>query len=262
MSDISLRVWTGSFRAAAIHFLISAVLIIAVAVIIFKFWYPAPLANATGMLAVFNIVIIAAFVSGPLLTFIVYKKNKKSLRSDLAIIVMIQFAIFSYGVYSLAKARPIWLTFYNNRFELVGLNDVESINLVNANKSYTIPSLTGPKWVAAKPSGSLSEIEDLKLWNRMGAKIAYRPDFYYPIEEAYPEIRQKSYELSLLKAANNDIEISRQISPYPNAVGWLPLWAKNQHMVVLIDQKGSPLNIVELHPWTQHQMNTIVTNVH
>ena len=259
MFNIFSRVWAGSFRAAAIHLLFSVLFVGIAAVVTFKVWYPVPLATATGVLAIFKIVIMAAFVSGPLLTLIVYKKNKKSLRSDLAIIVMIQLSILFYGIYSLAQARPIWLTFYNNRFELVRINDVEDINLVNASKKYTTPSFTGPKWVAAKPSGSLSEIEDLKLWNRMGAKIAYNPNFYYSIEEAYPLIKKKAYELSSLTVANNDVDINRQVKKYPKAVGWLPLWAQEQHMVVLIDKDGAPIATVNLRPWTKNQMNTIIT---
>lgn len=259
MSQQPNYIWTDSFKAATIHLFFSLLVAGALALLLFKVWYPVPLASATGMFTIFAIVFAVNLISGPLLTFVVYKKNKKSLIFDLTVIFIIQVAALAYGVYSLAQARPIWLTFYDNRFELVRGNDIESVYLKGVNKEYTQPSLTGVQWVAAKPVGSLTEIEDLKLWNRIGAKIAYRPDFYYPIGNAYPQIKAKAHELSSLKSANNDVEISRQISTYPEAVGWLPLWAQKQHMVVLINKEGIPIAVVDLRPWTKKQMNTVVT---
>ncbi|MGM8910623.1 TfpX/TfpZ family type IV pilin accessory protein [Psychrobacter sp. 1U1] len=260
MSPQPIRIWADSFKAAAIHLSLSFLIAGALAILLFKFWYPVPLAEATGVFAIFAIVFFVDLIIGPLLTLIVYKKNKKSLVFDLATIAIIQIAALSYGIYSLSQARPVWLTFYNNRFETVKLNDIEKSYLENAPEQYTRFSWSGPKWVAAKPTGTFQQIKDLKFGNKLGAKIAHQPALYYPIEQAYPEIKTKAYDLTKLEAANNITEIDKHTSLYPNVAGWLPLWGQQQHMVVFIDEKGKPLKIVNLRPWTEEQMNTVLTS--
>lgn len=260
MAQQPIRIWADSIRAAAIHLSVSLLIVGTLALLVFKVWYPTPLAAATGVLAIFAMVFVVDLIIGPLLTLIVYKKNKKSLVFDLTVIAIIQIAALSFGVYSLSQARPVWLTFYDNRFELVRLNDIESVYLENASKEYTEMSLTGPKWVAAKPIGTYQEIEDLKFGNKLGAKIAHQPALYYPIEQAYSEIAAKAYQLSALEAANNKVDIDKYISQNSTAARWLPLWGQQQHMVVLIDETGMPLRVVNLRPWTEEQINTVLTS--
>tara|TARA_R110002020_G_scaffold315972_1_gene531030 strand:+ start:1366 stop:2154 length:789 start_codon:yes stop_codon:yes gene_type:complete len=255
-----IRIWADSIRAAAIHLSVSLLIVGALALLVFKVWYPTPLATATGVFVIFAMVFVVDLLIGPLLTLVVYKKNKKSLVFDLTVIALIQIAALSYGIYSLSQARPVWLAFYNNRFEIVRLNDIEDIYLESASPKYIHFSLTGPKWVAAKPRGTFQEIEDLKFGNKLGAKIAHQPALYYPIEQAYSEIVVKAYKLSALEAANNKTDIDKYISQNLKAAGWLPLWGQYQHMVVLIDKSGIPLGIVDLRPWTDEQMNTVLTS--
>ena len=260
MSQQPIRVWKDSIKAAAIHLCLSLFIVGALALLIFNIWYPMPLAAATGVAVIFAMVFVVDLIIGPLLTLVVYKKNKKSLLFDLTVIVITQIAALSYGIYSLSQARPVWLAFYNNRFEIVRLNDIEDSYLENAAEEYTHASLTGPKWIAAKPMGTFQKIEDLKLGNRLGAKIAHQPALYYPIEQAYPEIKTNARELSKLEIANDKIAIDKHITANPNAVGWLPLWGQQQHMVVLIDKNGVPLNIIDLRPWTPEQISTVLTS--
>lgn len=260
MTQQPIRIWADSVRAASIHLSVSLLIVGILALLIFKVWYPMPLATATGVFVIFAMVFVVDLIIGPLLTLVVYKKGKKSLVFDLTVIVIIQIAALSYGVYSLSQARPVWLTFYNNRFELVRLNDIESIYLKDAPKKYTEMSLTGPKWVAAKPIGNNQEIEGLEFGNKLGAKIAHQPALYYPIEQAYSEIAVKAYKLSALEAANSKADIDKYVSLNPKATGWLPLWGQQQHMVVFIDKNGMPLNVVDLRPWTEEQINTVLTS--
>lgn len=260
MSQQPIRIWAASLKAAAIHLCLSLFIVGALALLIFKVWYPTPLAAATGVFAIFAMVFVVDLLIGPLLTLVVYKKNKKSLVFDLTVIVIIQIAALSYGIYSLSQARPVWLAFYNNRFEVVRLNDIEDSYLESAAEEYTHPSLTGPQWIAAKAIGNEQDIENLEMGNKLGAKIAHQPALYYPIEQAYPEIKTNARELSKLEIANDKIAIDKHITANPNAVGWLPLWGQQQHMVVLIDKNGVPLNIIDLRPWTPEQISTVLTS--
>ena len=45
-------------------------------------------------------------IVGPLLSLLVYKEGKKTLKMDLSIIVLVQILAMSYGVYVIAQSRP------------------------------------------------------------------------------------------------------------------------------------------------------------
>ena len=63
-------------------------------------------------------------ILGPVLGFIVFKEGKKTLKMDLAIIIVLQLSALSYGLFSIYQGRPVWLVFQNDHFDLVRLNDV------------------------------------------------------------------------------------------------------------------------------------------
>ncbi|MGM8899908.1 hypothetical protein ACS8FC_14940, partial [Psychrobacter sp. 1Y4] len=68
MSQEPIRIWKASFKAAAIHLGFSFILVSALAILVFTIWYPAPLAKATGVYAVFTMTLVVDFFIGPLLT--------------------------------------------------------------------------------------------------------------------------------------------------------------------------------------------------
>jgi hypothetical protein len=102
----------------SISFLIS---LIAVGVI-FYIWYPYP-AQAVGVTQLFIMLIVIDVIVGPIMTFLIYKKDFNVFKIDLAIIVIIQVAAFLYGFYSIAQGRPAWIVFNQNKFELVRANE-------------------------------------------------------------------------------------------------------------------------------------------
>lgn len=56
-------------------------------------------------------------VLGPLLTFVVYKLNKRELVRDLAIILAVQISVFSFGVWTIYQQSPyVQVLTHNNLF--------------------------------------------------------------------------------------------------------------------------------------------------
>jgi len=64
---------------------------------LFFIWYPQPLAKAVGVIHIFIMLIVIDVILGPSLSFFVYKEAKKTLKFDLAVIILIQ--IFSFRVW-------------------------------------------------------------------------------------------------------------------------------------------------------------------
>ena len=102
------------------HLSLSFLIAILVIGLVFFIWYPSPLATAVGVTHIFLMLLVIDVILGPLLGLLVYKEGKKTLKFDLSVIIFIQICALVYGVYTIAKGRPVWLVYNIDRIELVG----------------------------------------------------------------------------------------------------------------------------------------------
>lgn len=218
---------------------------------IFTVWYPAPLAKATGVTYIVLLMIAIDVIVGPVLGFIVYKAHKKTLKFDLAVVILLQLAALSYGVYSLAEGRPVWMAFNGNRFELIRNNElVDTDNANKADNEYYHPSLLGPKYVAVKIAEDQIEREKNMFEELQGGiSLAQRPERYVAIAEANGRIIETAEGVSDLKNYNSEQAVDSILDSYPNASSYLALKANEVDMTVLLDEKGNTIEIVDLRPW-------------
>lgn len=84
-------------------------------------WYPQPLLALQGGLLVMGILLGVDVVLGPLMTLLVFspRKPRRELRFDLAVIVSVQMAAFSYGGWVVYSERPQYLVFAHSQFFVV-----------------------------------------------------------------------------------------------------------------------------------------------
>ena len=94
-------------KAAGIHMLISAVVGFLISLLIYKGWYPGILSAAMNVSSVAFVVLAVDVVLGPLLTFIVFNSNKKSLEIDLAVVGVVQVVALMMGLHSIYQGRPV-----------------------------------------------------------------------------------------------------------------------------------------------------------
>ncbi len=91
------------------------------------------------MTEIFLLLLLIDVVLGPLLTLIVYKKGKRTLVMDLAVIAALQLAALTYGLLDrrgrYVSARS---AFGGNHFELVRKADIEPLDPARE------PSFQGP----------------------------------------------------------------------------------------------------------------------
>jgi len=63
-------------------------------------------------------------------------------------------------------------------------------------------------------------------------------------------MQKHAQDLSLLNQFNANNDVQNVINTYPAATAWLPLRAKHQNMVVLINKETAQvIAIVDLRPW-------------
>lgn len=104
------------FKAAFIHILLSILVIGLFVLTIYFVWYPKPFFVISGVSEPLKLLVLIDVIIGPLLTFIVYKKNKKYLKLDLLLIAIMQIAALSYGVYTIYGGKPSMLVMHNGQF--------------------------------------------------------------------------------------------------------------------------------------------------
>lgn len=227
------------------HLFISICIGLTVIGLIFLVWYPAPLAKAVGVTHISLMLLAIDVILGPILGFIVFKEGKKTLKMDLAVIIVLQLSALLYGIYSIYQGRPAWLVFQNDHFDLVRLND--AVTVENAQKANWLQ----PQFKAVNLGKTSSEknkymIEEMQS----GVPASYRIERYMPIETSKAQLLAKKRDLKELEKFNKPAEVVNIIKKYPVAVGWMPLRVMTGiDMVVLIDSKGAVIKVVDLRPW-------------
>ena len=98
-------------RAFAIHLIASAAVILAFFCVMFFVWYPAPYFETDGGWKVLRILAGVDVVLGPLLTLIVFKPGKPSLKFDMSCIVLAQLSALIYGGTIIYQQRPAFVVF-------------------------------------------------------------------------------------------------------------------------------------------------------
>ncbi len=94
------------WQAFAIHLAISGFIFLCLLSVIMCIWFPGVFMQMGGWQGV-KIVASVDLVLGPLLTLIIYNREKKEIKFDLAIIAGIQFVCLAAGIWLVEKERPV-----------------------------------------------------------------------------------------------------------------------------------------------------------
>jgi hypothetical protein len=238
-------------RAALIHLGGSSLLAIATFALAFLVWYPAPLSRAVGLERILLVLLGVDVVAGPFLTFVIYKPGKRTLRFDLAVIIFLQLVAFAYGFVAIAQARPAWLVFNLDRFDLAQAQDLDQRHVLHADSAYRSAPWLGPKWVAARNPDDLDARNTLMFESAQGGPdLPQRIDLYVPLEREAASIRARAKSLDELARYNSADAVQAARTRWPQANAWLPLSAKTHSMSVLLHREDARvIAVVDLRPW-------------
>ena len=136
-------------KAAGIHFLISCVIFIIALAGMVLIWYPNQYFKLMGGLTLIITLASVDVILGPLLTFVVFDTDKKSLKFDLFCIAILQLLALAYGIYVMFQARPVFTVFNKNQFDISAVVDISSEELMRGRRTeFRKLSVTGPKLVS------------------------------------------------------------------------------------------------------------------
>ena len=240
------------FRAAAIHFAICAVVGVILLALFWCVWYPSPLFKAVGGDEVFLMLLAVDVVLGPLLTLVVFKAGKKSLKFDLAVIGLVQVAALSYGVWTLLVGRPVYIAGLGAKFAVVQANEIDDAELKTANQS--LPRW-GPQWVGTRQATDKAERERILFSSLGGADYGHFPQHHVPLQTMRDELLKEAKPISELRkrnAANNDALTAwlTQRGYTDQSAVFQGLRARSQDMAVILDAKtAAVVGIAPFKPW-------------
>lgn len=170
------------WKASATHLALSIVVIGGIALGAFLLWYPHALYRVAGLDRILIVMLAIDLTAGPLLTLIVYKAGKRSLRFDLTIIALCQAAFLAYGLHTLWAGRPVFLVATPEVYTLVFANEIDDADLAHAAQpEWRRLSWTGPVHVGARmPDDPAQRREVIEDFMAGGAGIERAPRRYLP----------------------------------------------------------------------------------
>lgn len=172
-------------KAATTHFFISVIIAITIACLIFLLWYPAPHHILSSGINLFLILISIDLTLGPLMTLVIFNKNKpnRELFRDVTIIALLQLLALIYGMNIMFQARPAYIVFEYNRFQVIYASDLSPELLAKAPQELRHLPITGPKYLSLRPMQNKEKL-DLLLQELSGFPLAYRTDMWRPYSDA------------------------------------------------------------------------------
>lgn len=239
------------WKASAIHCGVSFLLVSIIAALMASTWYPPLLAWAGGKTGLIGILLGVDVCIGPLLTLLVFKSGKPGLKFDLSMIALLQLLALGYGLYSMFEARPVYIVFSVDRFDLVSAVDIPQQGLEKAKQEqYKSLPLTGPKIVAVRPPQDSTENLNLSISAlRGGPDLPQLPQYYLAYQDATQEVLKKA--LPLAKLMGRDGPTRDKLAAWLDKekrtttdVKYLPLIGKAHELTVLID--GGTAKILDI----------------
>ena len=190
------------WQAAGTHLLICVAIAAAVITVMLGVWYPAPLFEAAGGTGLLYILVGVDVILGPLLTLIVFKSGKRGMKFDLAVIGLVQIAALVYGVHIVFLARPAFIVFVKDRFELATAVELDPAELAAAKyPEFRAPGWAGPLLVAADMPSDPKERDKLIDAALAGLDLQHFPRYYVPYAERVKEVLGKAVTIARLRAA-------------------------------------------------------------
>jgi hypothetical protein len=239
---VSARRWT-RWRAAGLHLLASSAIAAPVAAAVLWFWYPPPYFDLAGGRILLGVLLVVLLGSGPLLTLLVFRPGKPGLRFDLEAIALVQTAAFLYGCSILIEARPAFVVFVKDRFELVTAGSLEPNDLAEAQyPEFRHAPWTGPLLAAADLPEDPEERQRLIKLAAAGLDAQHFPRYYAPYAVRTAQVLARAATVARLRA--EEPAIARAVDAWlaasgtpEDAVRCLLMQVRDTWVAVLVDAK-------------------------
>ena len=246
------------WQASGGHLALSAVVGASVLAIMVFVWYPPPYFEAAGGNDLVLLMVGIDVALGPLLTLAVFNPGKglRKLRFDLVVIAVLQIAALAYGVHVMFVARPSYLVFAVDRFDLVMANVLTDDELAKASPPYDRRPLGKPPTVGARVPEDPKLKEESLFLALSGIDLTQQPRFFVRYDDVAREAVKRAKPLAALRALNPDEgeridAIVRSAGRAEEGLAFLPAKAPTKDFAVVVDREtGAIVEKAMLKPWS------------
>jgi hypothetical protein len=228
-------------RFAGSHFFLSVLVAGAVALLVFLVWYPSPYDSLAGGLSLFAILVGVDVALGPMLTAVVASpgKPRAELLRDVTLIAVIQLAAFSYGVYTIALARPVYIVYEVDRLRVVSAADIAPADLAKSAPEFRPLPWAGPRFIATVAPTDSAALFDSIGRSLQGTDLAMQPEHWVRYADANPAMLKAARLISVLlqrypDAASAVGSAARTAGVPPSNLRFLPLMSRRRAGVALL----------------------------
>jgi hypothetical protein len=219
-----------------------------------QLWYPGWFWLIAGGASLFLLVCAVDAALGPALTFAVFDPSKGAsrLRRDLVVIVVVQLLALGYGLWTVFEARPLFLVFSTDRFNLVTASDIGAKELKDAEipefrkLSYLRPQTIGTR------EGRTGEEKIFLIESALAGRDRHLlPKTYLPFDAVKKEMLQKARPLEQLKTlkVGADIkikELEQRLSKSSTSLSYVPIIAIGDWIMILDATSGEFVDVLEI----------------
>ena len=248
-------IWREKLVATAVHFAVTLVLAAIAAALIFLVWFPDPFQTMIGGTELFMLVVGCDLALGPLMSLVIYnsRKSRRELVTDYTIVGVVQIAALVYGVSIMSGARPVYVAFSKDRYEIVLAGDIKSAELAAArDPKYAHLSWTGPRYVAIVIPPA--DHNDALFQALSGNEEHQRPKFYAPYDSQLDAVRKRAKPLTVLEEKKPEARALidaalKKAGASRDGVKWLPVRHFRGFWTALVDDAGKVVAWLPLDPY-------------
>ena len=244
------------WRASGLHLLASCAIAGTVILLVIFLWYPGAYFQASGAARLITILIAVDVVIGPMLTLFLYRAGKPGLAFDMTTVFITQLAFLIYGLVVIVQTRPVFIVGAIDRLVVVPASQIDPADLpTDPNDPFRKLSWTGPVPVGLNLPTDVKARNELLFKEIAGKPSEAVPRLYVPYSQVAATLIERGRTIDTLRVARERTPgvlqkwLDGSERP-PEQLLWLPLQARKQDMVVIIDKNNAePLVILDIEPW-------------
>lgn len=239
-------------KAFGFHLTVSAVILLILLTIIFLFWFPHELIFAGGIDGL-KILVSVDMVLGPLLTLIVFNRQKASLRFDLTVIATIQFVCMAGGLWIIYNERPVAQVIADDGIHLISASELKFFKTDLSHLKGSKPAV----FLLDLPEQS-AEIAGIKFATAFtqNKPFSFRSDLYIPINEVEPQTLQDRTEFILSTLSDEKSAEIENLSKHNNC-HWLPVISKHYIGFTCFDSIRGATKLSRSHSASQNNAQSV-----
>jgi len=231
------------YKASALHFLGSVVVLAILFMLINFIWYPGRLFFAAAGAHLLMVLICVDVIIGPMVMLVIFKPHKKYLKFDIFIILICQFAFMLYGTYSIFSSRPVFFAFAENHFYMVRASEIDGKDLKLSNSQFSSLPIWGPVYVGTKEPDDIKTRNDIVFSSLGGMGIQNLPQYFIPFEQVIQQVKAagRSSQQIMADSENRTKLRNYEINHPDRQVLFIVMTNKLTPMFVVIDARSAQI---------------------